>query len=759
MTLRRRDPRGKIGMLNRAIRLPAARYLAIGFLLWVIPSAHSLAWGAAPDGTRLVVVLYPQNNGAEPDNYHVNLGIRSAIDTDSGARIEIYDEYIDVSPDKEKEEQDLQRDFLRNKYAHWKLDLVIAAFAPSLDFVLKNPDVFPGAPVVFCLVDHREPRLRDLPPHIIGTPTRFDLAKTLDLALRLHPATQTVAVVSGSSELDHAWERDARETFRLYEGRLKFVYLTGLSLQSLKQRVANLPERSIVYYLHVFRDGTGKHSAPISVLEVLAPRSNAPIYGHDESYIGRGIVGGRVTSFEREATNAALLGLRILGGEKPEHIGVQPVSENYYMFDWRQLHRWNIDEAALPLMSIVRSRELDFWDRYKWHVMGAGVVCALQMMLIAGLVVQRGNLKRAEQRFRQAIDAAPNGMLMVSADGKITLANAHMEKMFGYRTEELVGQPVEVLLPERHRDLHADYRIGFLESPESRLMGAGKELFGRRKDGSEVAVEIGLSPLYLEGQLFVLASIIETTQRREAERNLRKSEHQLRQLSGRLIGVQESERCRLARELHDDVNQRLAMLSVEMDLLRQRPPESVAELRPRLVDLSAQVRELSSSVHEISYQLHPLKLEQLGLIGAVGGLCKEVTKTHRLAVHFHSELQPDSLSPEMGLCLYRIVQESLQNTIKHSGAREASVTLRTDDDEIQLQIVDDGNGFDAATISAKGGLGFVSMRERLRLVGGQIAIDTLPSEGTRIEVRVPLVGRAHHGDPLRGRLDGVPGTH
>src|SRR6267142_983347 len=208
--------------------------------------------------------------------------------------------------------------------------------------------------------------------------------------------------------------------------------------------------------------------------------------------------------------------------------------------------------------------------------------------------------------------------------------------------------------------------------------------------------------------------------------------------AGRLLQAQENESRRIARELHDDLGQGLALLTVKMDLLRQKPPEAADQLGERMQELLAHVRHLSSSVHDLSHQLHPSKLEQLGLVAAIGGLCRELTHHHGLKIEFTHDQMPAAISPDTALCLYRIAQEGLQNAIKHSGAQQAEVVLSRTADAISLWIVDHGRGFDPRQVQGKSGLGLVSMRERVRYLGGEIVIGSPPSGGTRLYVRVPL---------------------
>jgi PAS domain S-box-containing protein len=848
---RRRSLRRSYGALAMAI-------------LVLLRFAGPVAWAGGSEKTRTVVVLYPDANDGRPGGALTDRGIRSTFAANARETVEVHSEHLDLSRFADPAYQQRLAEFLRRKYADRKIDLVIAGLASGLDFALKHREqTFPGVPIIYCAVDQREINARKLPADVIGVPIKMDLAATLDIALQFHPTTRRVYVVTGKSKFDVQWEAESRLAFQAYQDKLEFIYLAGLPMPDLLSQVADLPENSIVYFVHVFEDGDGKILIPAEALRLIAAHANAPIYGHVDTYVGRGIVGGRVFSFETAGQETAALGLRVLAGEKPEKIAIRGVSNNTYMFDWRELRRWGISEESLPPGSIVRQHEPGFWDLYRWHILGVLSLCVVEALLIIGLLVQRSSRKRAENRFQQAVEAAPNGMLMIGPDGTIVLVNAEMEKLFGYRKVEMLDQPVEMLLPERLRGQHPEQRNGFFAVPSARPVGAGRELFGRRKDGSEVPVEIGLSPVRTERGPSVLASIIDVTERKRAELALRESESrfglmadtapvmvwmsgpdkrctyfnktwldftgrplerelgdgwsdgvhpdelprcletyvrafdarqgfhmeyrlrrfdgayrwifdagvprfnsdgafegyigscldvtdqkqamddlrqsqaELRELTGRLLQAQETERRRIARDLHDDLSQSLAVLAVELDLLAQKPPEAPAQARERIQALSAQVKQLSSSVHGLSHQLHPAKLEQLGLVTAIIGLGKDLSQGHRTTITVKHQDIPESLPNEIALCLYRIAQECLNNVIKHSGARQAAVELKGANNFIKLRVVDDGNGFEANSSQGKGGLGLVGMRERLRLVHGEIVIDSRPS-GTAVEVCVPL---------------------
>lgn len=223
----------------------------------------------------------------------------------------------------------------------------------------------------------------------------------------------------------------------------------------------------------------------------------------------------------------------------------------------------------------------------------------------------------------------------------------------------------------------------------------------------------------------------------------RRAEKRALEVGGRLITAQEEERRRIARDLHDDMNQRLALLSVELDLAGREPAGSQAERVRRLEEMGGQVRDLSLEVHKLSYQLHPAKLDQLGLATAARTLCGELSVQSGLRIGFTHEDIPRGLPAEVALCLYRVLQEALGNAIRHSGAADASVRLWRSGGHVHLTVSDTGRGFDLGAARYEGGLGLLSMQERARLVDGELAIRSTRGGGTRVELKVPEAG--HRG--------------
>lgn len=709
-----------------------------------ISSALFLAAGhaAGEDASKFVLVLYPEAANGSPGGELADRGIREALNEKFRGSVEIQNEYLEASRFPEHGSQDDLARFLQRKYAGRRIDAVIAGLSTGLDYALKYRDqIFPGVPIIFCAIDEHEIKQRQIPDDVIGVPGRWDLASSLAVGLHCFPTTQRVYVVVGRSKFDSDWEAQARSIFDDYGDRVEVSYLAGLPMDELRERVSSLPDHSLIYYLHVFEDGNGKVFMPAEALDLLAENANAPIFCHVDSYIGRGAVGGRVFSFEEAGKSAGSLAARVLKGEKPEVIGIQEAATGVPRFDWRELQRWSISESRLPAGSIVEFKTPSLWEAYKWHISVLASVCVLQGLLIAVLVVERVRRTRAERRIQLALDAAPTGMLMANREGKILFANAQMRTLFGYAREEIDGKPAQMLIPARFRADYERRRQAYFAAPQIRRMGIGKQLFGQRKDGSEFPIEIVLYPLRMEKGVAVLAAVIDVTERREAEDHLRESQATLRELTRKLLSAEETERRRIARDLHDDLSQSLALLSIELDLLQQGQPQDPSQLAARLARLSTRTKQLSSSVHDLSHQLHPMKLEQLGFVAAVRGLCKELSEGHGLPIDFDNVEPTIPMPPDVSLCLFRVIQEALQNVIKHSRARHVVVEFRIHPDKAHVRIEDDGIGFDPQLAKNQNGLGLASMRERAGLVNGHVDFKQVAPRGTSVEVWIPLHGQ------------------
>ena len=285
-------------------------------------------------------------------------------------------------------------------------------------------------------------------------------------------------------------------------------------------------------------------------------------------------------------------------------------------------------------------------------------------------------------------------------------------------------------IPERWKAVHCRALDGeTLRADEDRWDREGRTTWVRWE------VRPWKTPDGMTGGILIFAEDI--TRRKQIEENLAS-------MSRKLIESQEQERARIGRELHDDINQRLAMLAVELEQLQADP----SEVQTRLQKLQKQTTELSSDVQALSHELHSSKLEYLGVISGMKSWCGEFGERQKMEIDFKSDVST-KLPFDVGICLFRVLQESLHNAAKHSGVKHIDVQLQEASNEIHLTVNDLGRGFDVDTALQGQGLGLTSMRERVRLFNGSIAIQSKPMGGTTIHVRIPLAS-AHRAQCAAG---------
>ncbi len=257
-----------------------------------------------------------------------------------------------------------------------------------------------------------------------------------------------------------------------------------------------------------------------------------------------------------------------------------------------------------------------------------------------------------------------------------------------------------------------------------------------RPDGEEVWVERkGRAYLDENGKrIRVVGLIADITESKRAQEILQN-------MSGRLIEAQEAERARIARDLHDDIGQRLALLTVRLEQMKETGHFQEANTRTQMIAILDDMSELATNIHNLSHQLHSSSLEHLGVVVAMRRFCKDISRQHAVEIDFRYHDVPGDLSGDISLCLFRVLQEALQNAVKHSGVRHFAVEIWSSSHHVFLTVADHGIGFDLKSASQAPGLGLMSMQERLRLVHGQLSIESEPDKGTLIRARVPLTLR------------------
>ena len=367
-------------------------------LLLADPGAPSAAAQGKVEHKRVLILF--QSDSSLPSQAILEQALRSNLKNGSASPVEVYSEYLDDGrTGMARYEKELVT-LLRRKYDGKKFDVIFAVTQTPLSLLLRNQsELFPGTPIVFLSLDKRNLDELTLTTNMTGVWGEITFKPTLEQALAFHPGIRRVVVISGVSDWDKYWLTRAQEDFRSFDSGLEFTYLIGLTSAELRQALGDLPPHTVVMFVTSVQDKAGNTYEHRNLLSQIVPDSTAPVYGNTDAQLGSGIVGGRLLSFDALGFEGAQVGLRVMAGEKPGAIAPHGIT-SASIFDWRALKRWGISEEQLPPGSVIRFKELTFWERYKWHITGALMLIALQSAIISVLLVER----RRRQRANKALD-------------------------------------------------------------------------------------------------------------------------------------------------------------------------------------------------------------------------------------------------------------------------------------------------------------------------------------------------------------------
>ncbi len=699
---------------------------------------HSIS--AAPKKEVRRILILNEVGTSYPAMNIINEGIQTALH-DSPYQLEFYSEYLDTILFPDPAAQQEFRAFYIRKYQNRRPDVIITVGPSPLKFMLKvHQSSFPGVPIIFCLPYGTMPGTPSLDPDFTGVENDMAPAETLEIALRLQPGTKHVVVVGGVSDFDKQGQASVKQHLRAFTDRVDIMYMTDLTIADLLERLRQLPNHTVVLLVSVGQDAAGTRFKSNEVGLMVAAAANAPVFGLFDVNLNHGEVGGDLSSLSDQGRVAGAMALRTLRGEKPQDIS-RVKSATTYMFDWRALQRWGLKESALPPGSIVLNRQASFWKANERYVIPAIIVFLAQAMAISALLWQRARRRRSEAelresevRFRLVANTAPVLIWMSGPDRRCNYFNQPWLEFTGRPLEAELGNGwSEGVHPEDLKNCLDIYARAFDLRQSFRM-----QYRLRRHDGEyRWVLDIGVPRLNPNG-LFAgyIGSCLDVTEGKLAEQALAG-------LGRRLIEAHEEERTWLARELHDDINQRIALLAVQLEQSAQHSTNSRAEFTDNMRHVRQDLSELGNDIQALSHRLHSSKLEYLGIAAAANSFCKELSEQQQAEIEFSHAGIPSSLPKEISLCLFRVLQEALQNAVKHSGERHFRVELSGTSSEIQLTVSDSGVGFDPQDAIDRRGIGLVSMRERLNLAGGEFSINSKPGGGTTIRARVPLMVEAH----------------
>ena len=344
------------------------------------------------------------------------------------------------------------------------------------------------------------------------------------------------------------------------------------------------------------------------------------------------------------------------------------------------------------------------------------------------------SLRESQERYRAIFEQAADSIVLIDAEtGDLMEFNDMAHESLGFTREEFE----KLRIP----DFEVVESVEEVARHIKKIVNEGTDQFETKhktKGGEIRTIHVSSKAIYVRGKDFIQSIWHDITERKEFEAVLKKSQQELRRLANKLITAQEVERLRLARELHDDISQRLAVLSIEAGKIEQLLKATPERFLDKFRWMQDELVNLSSDIHAISLRLHPSILEDLGLSDAIKSESDAIIKREGIVINYEPGSVPPDLSKDVALCFYRIFQEGLSNVAKHARATEVNIYLSCHKNQIQLSIEDNGQGFDLNKMDKKPGLGLASMEERIRFIGGNFNIRSKSGEGTYIAVKAPL---------------------
>jgi two-component system, LuxR family, sensor kinase FixL len=934
-----------------------------------VASAAGVGWlvlmltvtAATAAEAQRVLVIHSFGSTAPPFTTH-SRAFETALTQEMGKRVDLDEVSLDMARYAQPDMEAPFAEFLAKRLAKWRPHLVVPIGSPAGRFVAKfRHRLFPDTPIIYTGMDRRT-----LPPDAFQRNATFvgedfDLAGLIEDILQIAPDTTNIEVILGATPLERYWAVHFRSAFERFTPRVTLNFLNDLSFDQMLERLSKLPPRSFILLGLLLRDAAGVTHNEDEALQRLHAVANAPINGLYQNQLGLGIVGGRLYQGELQGEESARVAVRILRGEPTSNFPPRIIGMQSPRYDWRELRRWNISEERLPPGSRIEFRQPTMWQRYRWWIVGIGIVGLLQAGLIVQLAVNlarrrrvetalresdervnlaadaagaglwgldvasrriwatprlrelfglapaeelddqrllkvvhpadreqvgqsfrasvserspltlefrivrndgserwiatRGRLNgsagsepgkrwsgvsvdvterklaeerlresesrfrtvadsapvliwmagvdmlftffnkawldftgrpvedelgygwtggihpddlpaslktyvdafaarrpfvlqyrlrrhdgeyrwmsdngvprfdgqgtfvgyigscsditerlRAEDKFRQVFEAAPSAMIMANRDGTIVLVNAEAERVFGYGREELVGRPIETLIPQRFRHQHADDRTEFTGDPRRRAMATGRDVVGRRKDGSELPVEISLNPIRTVEGLFVVASVIDISERRRAAAETEGLRQELTHISR--VAVMGELMAAMVHEIGQPLSAILTNAQAGLRLISAGTHDT-NEIREILEDIAdadrraAQVMErLRSLFRKGEVERQPLVLNQV-ISDAVSVVLNDAS---RRRVSIGLELDPRLLVVAADrVQLQQVLLNLVVNAFDAMGAvsdRPRKVTIRTrvaDGEHVQLDVADTGTGIPPERLDA-----------------------------------------------------------
>ena len=720
-------------------------------------------WSVHAQGPpRRVLLLYPYDKEV-PATAIAGAAIRKRLTEKSASPVDIGAEFLDLARFPRESDELRSARYLAEKYANRPPEIIIPMNAEGLRFAIKYRDIIaPNVPIVFCGVTPQIATAADRPKDVTGVYTQFDIGKTIALAQQLQPGSHDLVIVSGSSGIDQRYLAAMQSEIEPYKKSLNTKYWIGIPYASLLERASHLPRETIVVFITVYDDSSGKELFPAQVVEGLAKAASAPVYGPSDTYLGLGIVGGYMDSFELMGIRAADLALEILAGRNPATIDPQPSQDRKFRVDVRELLRWQLSERNLPADTILSFRQPTVWEEHRGLVLASAFVILLQAIMITALLVQmyarrraEASLKESEQRWRSVFQMSTIGIALADHNFRFQATNAAFQSMFGRTDEELRGlSPLDICAEEDRATLkllYAQVRQGNQQSYETVQQY-------RHKSGATVWVQAYVSRMQggeSKPPLF-LATAIDITDRKRAEAASRDALSDLARVA-RLTTMGE-----MTASIAHEINQPLGAIVTDGSAgLRW-----LANTTPDLEEARACLKRIVNDGHRASQVISSIrtmlrKSSDTKEVIDINDVAREVLMFARGEIENQRIVVQTELKEDLSevlvdrVQLQQVVLNLVMNGIDAMAAlrgRARVLKLRSQQDgpsSVTLTVEDSGTGIDRSIINrifeaffttkTHGmGMGLSICRSIVVAHGGQLSVSPAFPDGSAFQLELPV---------------------
>jgi len=710
-------------------------FLICIFLLFFCLSEHAQA-----QEKKKILILNSYHQGLSwTDN--IVKGIKESLKAMENG-IDYYIEYMDTKRFYGDKYFEKIFNLMKQKYSRIKFDLIIVSDNDALLFTMKHYQrLFYEIPVIFCGINNfNDSLIEKYRKWFTGVAEETDVRGTLDIALKLHPNTQRVYIINDITTTGLAMKKGLLEIFPEFLNKVSFIMLENPDMKELQKEVEKIPPKSIILLLLVNRDKTGNFFAYEESLDLLYPHTNSPIYSVWDFYLGRGIIGGKLTSAFLQGKKAGELALQVLQGKSPSDIPVVKESPNEYMFDYNELKRFNVSLNRLPKESRIINLPESFFVKYRKTLIMITLIFIGLSLVIVVLTINISKRKKieeelriSEEKYRDLYDNAPDMYHSVDKNGIIIECNETEAKILGYKKEEIIGKPITYFMTEESKKAQAEF---FPNIEKYSFIQVERDFI--RKDGSVFTASLNVYVEVDEKGNFVKTKTIgrDITYRKQMEEELRKSREALRKLSVYLQNIRENERREIAKEIHDELGQSLTALKLSLSWIKKRVEDEF--LNKKFDETLTIVNALIKQVQNISNRLRPSLIDHLTLEDAIMWQVKEFERNTSILCNVDIAEHGIKLSKNVSLTLFRILQEALTNIARHANATEVDIKMFRSEGSILLIIKDNGIGISEEKIKSPESFGLMAMRERAYSINATLDIRRSYEGGTEIIISVPI---------------------